>query len=365
MSNSRVIISGGGTGGHIFPAIAIADMIKKKEPDAEILFVGASGRMEMEKVPQAGYEIKALNIAGFQRGSVLKNLLLPFKIVWSLLTAYSILKKFSPHVAVGVGGYASGPLLRMASFTGVPTVIQEQNSFAGITNKILAKNASVICTAYPDMEKFFPKSKIVITGNPVRPSIAHSTATKADGCKYFALQPDKKIVLIIGGSLGAKTLNKSVEAALEKIKESDIQLLWQTGKAYFDDCQTIAAGTPNLHPFMFIDRMDLAYACADVIISRAGALSISELQIVGKPAILVPSTNVTDDHQTHNAMALVNRHAALMIKDDEAKLNLIGAAFDLLHNQKLQNELSTNIQQMAIANAAERIVEEIFKLKQA
>lgn len=364
MSNRRIIISGGGTGGHIFPAIAIADMIKKKEPDAEILFVGASGRMEMEKVPQAGYQIKGLSIAGFQRGSVFKNLLLPFKIVSSLLNAYLILRKFSPNVAVGVGGYASGPLLRMASLVGVPTVIQEQNSFAGITNKMLAKNASVICTAYPGMEKFFPKNKIVITGNPVRPAIASMTVTKADACKYFGLQPDKKTILIIGGSLGAKTLNQSVEAALEKIKESDIQVLWQTGKIYFDDCQKIAAGTPHLFPYKFIDRMDFAYTCADVIISRAGALSISELQIVGKPIILVPSINVTDDHQTHNAMELVSRHAALMIKDDEAKLNLIGAAFDLLQNKTLQSELSVNIRQMAITNAAERIVEEIFKLKQ-
>ena len=365
MSGLRVIISGGGTGGHVFPAIAIANAIKKKNLSAKILFVGANGRMEMEKVPQAGYEIKGLNIAGFQRGSILKNLTLPFKLIGSLLSAYKIVRNFKPDVAVGVGGYASGPLLRAASFAGVPTVIQEQNSFAGITNKLLAKNAKVICTAYEGMEKVFPKDKIVLTGNPVRSEIVNMRYSREEAIKYFGLDAEKKIILIIGGSLGAKTLNQSVEAALERIKGSDVQILWQTGKMYIDDCEKIAEGVSNLQARMFIDRMDYAYACADVIISRAGALSISELQLVVKPVILVPSPNVTEDHQTHNALALVNKKAAIMIKDDEAKLNLIGVAFDLLKNKSLQKELSTNIKQMGIPNAAERIVEEILKVCRA
>jgi UDP-N-acetylglucosamine--N-acetylmuramyl-(pentapeptide) pyrophosphoryl-undecaprenol N-acetylglucosamine transferase len=362
MKELRVIISGGGTGGHIFPAIAIANAVKKKNPSAKILFVGANGRMEMEKVPQVGYEIKGLNIAGFQRGSILKNFTLPFKLIDSLFSAYNIVRDFKPDVAIGVGGYASGPLLRAASFAGVPTVIQEQNSFAGVTNKILAMNAKVICTAYDGMEKIFPKQKIVLTGNPVRAEIANMNCHRSEAMKYFGLDESKKTILIIGGSLGAKTLNKSVEASLQRIKESDVQILWQTGKAYFDESRKIAKGVLNLHAHMFIDRMDFAYTCADVIVSRAGALSISELQIVGKPVILVPSPNVAEDHQTHNAMSLVNRKAALMIKDDEAKLNLIGAAFDLLKDEPLQKELSANIKQMAIPNAADRIVEEILKV---
>ncbi len=362
MKSLRVIISGGGTGGHIFPAIAIANTIRKKVPDAQILFVGALGRMEMEKVPQAGYEIKGLPIAGFQRGSIIRNLSLPFKLLNSLLSAYSIIKDFKPHVAIGVGGYASGPLLRMASFCGVPTVIQEQNSFAGITNKLLAKKASVICTAYEGMESVFPKEKIVLNGNPVRAEIVNMKSTKEEAIRHFGLDAQKKTILIIGGSLGARTLNKSVEAAIEKIKESDVQILWQTGKMYFDECSKLAAGIPHLHATMFIDRMDLAYTCADVIVSRAGALSISELQIVGKPVILVPSPNVAEDHQTHNALALVKKDAAIMIKDDEAKVNLIGAAFDLLKDESAQQKLSANIRKMAIPDAAEKIVGEILKV---
>ena len=361
MSELRVIISGGGTGGHIFPAIAIANAIKKKNPAAKILFVGANGRMEMEKVPQAGYEIEGLNIAGFQRGSILKNISLPFKVISSLLSAYFIVKKFKPNVAVGVGGYASGPLLMAANFAGVPTVIQEQNSFAGVTNKILAKNAKVICTVYEGMENIFPKEKIVVTGNPIREEIVKMNGSREDGIKYFGLDTNKKTILITGGSLGARKINQSVEATIERIKENDAQILWQTGKMYFEDCKKVAEGIANLHAKMFLDKMDLAYACADIIISRAGG-TISELQLVGKPVILVPSPNVSEDHQTHNALALVNRKAAIMIKDDEAKLNLIGAAFDLLSNGALQKELSANIKQMAIPNAAEKIVEEIMKV---
>jgi UDP-N-acetylglucosamine--N-acetylmuramyl-(pentapeptide) pyrophosphoryl-undecaprenol N-acetylglucosamine transferase len=370
MNEIRVIISGGGTGGHIFPAIAIANAIRKRNASSKILFVGANGRMEMEKVPQAGYDIKGLDIAGFQRGSVIKNITLPLKLISSLTTAIFILRKFKPDVAVGVGGYASGPLLRAASFMGIPTVIQEQNSFAGVTNKILAKSARAIFTAYDGMEKVFPKSKITLTGNPVREEIVKTFFTKETAndytaetaLEYFGLDKHKPTILIIGGSLGARTLNQSVEAAIERIKEADkdVQILWQTGKVYYDDCAKMARDIPNLHARMFIDRMDYAYACADVIVSRAGALSIAELQLVGKPVILVPSPNVAEDHQTHNALALVQKNAALMIKDDEAKLNLIGAAFDLLQNKKLQQELSSNIRQMAIPDADERIVDGIL-----
>lgn len=362
MSELRVIISGGGTGGHIFPAIAIANAIKNRNPAAKILFVGANGRMEMEKVPQAGYEIKGLNIAGFQRGSVIKNSMLPFKLIGSLLSALSIILSFKPHVAIGVGGYASGPLLRAASFSGVPTVIQEQNSFAGVTNKILSKNAMVVCVAYEGMEKSFPKDKIVLTGNPVRSEIVNMNCGRDEAIKYFGLDGSKKTILVIGGSLGARTLNQSVEAAIERITASECQILWQTGKVYFDECSKVAEGIANLHPRMFIERMDYAYSCADVIVSRAGALSISELQLVGKAVILVPSPNVSEDHQTHNALALVNKKAAILIKDDEAKLNLIGAAFDLLKDEALQYELGKNIKQMAIPDSAERIVEEILKV---
>lgn len=369
----KAIISGGGTGGHIFPAIAIANALKERNPATEILFVGANGRMEMEKVPQAGYEIKGLNIAGFQRGSIIKNLTLPFKLAGSMLKAISIVHSFKPDVAIGVGGYASGPLLRAASLLGVPTVIQEQNSFAGVTNKILARNAKVICTAYEGMEKVFPKEKIVLTGNPVRSEIVNAFTGKGVGRdymgetarEYFRLENNKPTILILGGSLGAKTINKSVEASLERIKQSDVQILWQTGKVYIEECERIAEGVTNLHARMFIDRMDYAYACADVIISRAGALSISELQIVGKPVILVPSPNVAEDHQTHNAMALVNKRAAIMIKDDEARLNLIGTAYDLLINTNMKAELSENIKKMAISDSAGRIVDEILKVVKA
>ncbi len=359
MQKLKVIISGGGTGGHIFPAIAIANEIRRQQPDAEILFVGANGRMEMEKVPQAGYTIKGLNIAGFQRGSILKNLLLPFKVLSSLFSAAKIIREFQPDVAVGVGGYASAPLLFVASLMGIPTVIQEQNSFAGITNKLLAKRAKKICVAYNGMEKVFPKEKIVLTGNPVRAAIVESKVSKQEAQQHFHLDETKKTVLIIGGSLGARTLNISVEAALERIAESNIQLLWQTGKVYFHDFKHIAEKHSNIKVLEFIDRMDAAYATADVIISRAGALSIAELQLVGKPVILVPSPNVTDDHQTHNAMALVNQQAAILIKDNEAKFNLIPAALDLLKDEKRCEQLAANIKKMAIINASERIVEQI------
>lgn len=362
MKNLKIIISGGGTGGHIFPAIAIANAIKKRHSDADILFVGANGRMEMAKVPQAGYPIKGLNIAGLQRGSIFKNFFLPFKVLNSVIAAKRIIDDFKPNVAVGVGGYASAPLLFAASLSGLPTVIQEQNSFAGITNKILSRWAKKICVAYDRMEKVFPAKKIIKTGNPVRENISHSKIDKKEALAKFGLRADKPVVLIIGGSLGARTINQSVEATFDKVAENNVQLLWQTGKIYFDDYQHFAQKNSEVKVLQFIDDMDAAYSAADIIISRAGALSIAELQIVGKPVILVPSPNVAEDHQTHNAMALVKQNAAILIKDNEAKFNLIPAAIDLLKNEVLKSQLSTNIHKMAITNAAERIVDEILNV---
>jgi UDP-N-acetylglucosamine--N-acetylmuramyl-(pentapeptide) pyrophosphoryl-undecaprenol N-acetylglucosamine transferase len=321
--SKRFIISGGGTGGHIFPAIAIANAVKKQLPDSDILFVGANGRMEMERVPAAGYKIKGLNIAGFQRGKLMSNLGLPFKVLSSLMEARSIVKDFNPNAAIGVGGYASGPLLMAASLSGVPCVIQEQNSFAGITNKILSKRAKKVCVAYDGMDAIFPKEKIVLTGNPVRAEILNKNVNSAEAYKYFGLSESKKTILIIGGSLGARTINESVSASLNASFDNNIQLLWQTGKSWSIENK----GWKNVIQTAFIDRMDYAYAVADVIISRAGALSIAELQNIGKPVILVPSPNVTEDHQTHNAMALVKNNAAIMIKDNEAKEKLMNTNF--------------------------------------
>jgi len=362
MSQLRVIISGGGTGGHIFPAIAIAKALQRKHPNTEILFVGAKGRMEMEKVPAAGFKIVGLNIAGFQRGSMLKNIFLPFKLAASLLQAISVVRTFKPDVAIGVGGYASGPLLRVASWLGVPTALQEQNSFAGVTNKILARNAQVVCTAYEGMEKVFTGAKVVLTGNPVRNEIANGSVQRSDALAFFGLDGSKKTILVIGGSLGANTLNRSVEAAMQRIQSEPVQVLWQTGKLYYENCKQSVMGFSNIHPHMFIDRMDMAYAAADVIVSRAGALSISELQLIGKPVILVPSPNVAEDHQTHNAMALVSKNAAIMIKDDEARLNLMSAAIDLLSDDLRCKTLAENIAKMAMRNADESIVNEVLKV---
>lgn len=356
MSGKRFIISGGGTGGHIFPAVAIANMLKKQVPDCEILFVGANDRMEMQRVPEAGYEIKGLSIAGFQRGQILSNLGLPLKVVKSLAAARKIVSDFKPSVAIGVGGYASGPLLMAASLSGVPCIIQEQNSFAGITNKILARRAKAICVAYEGMESVFPKEKIVLTGNPIRAEIIHDDINRKDAYSYFDLDENKKTILIIGGSLGARTINESVYAYADKIKGTGTQLLWQTGKVWAKE----NPDTENIHQTQFIVRMDYAYAAADIIISRAGALSIAELQNIGKPVILVPSPNVTEDHQTHNAMALVNKNAAVLVRDSEAKEKLMDVAMQLLNDETKKSELSNNIKKMAITDAAERIVREIL-----
>jgi UDP-N-acetylglucosamine--N-acetylmuramyl-(pentapeptide) pyrophosphoryl-undecaprenol N-acetylglucosamine transferase len=361
----KAIISGGGTGGHIYPAIAIAKALQKRLPETEILFVGANGRMEMEKIPQAGYKIEGLNIAGIQRGSILKNIALPGKLFQSLRRANSILNTFKPDVAIGVGGYASGPLLFAAGLKGIPTVIQEQNSYAGITNKLLARTARVICTAYKGMDKVFPAHKVIMTGNPIREEIVNMQADHAAAYKYFGLDENKKTLLIIGGSLGARTLNESVEAAKDLIKTSNIQVLWQTGKIYFEKCEQVAADIENLKPRQFIDRMDYAYTVADVIISRAGALSISELQIVGKPVILVPSPNVSEDHQTHNAKALVDSDAAIMIFDSNAKEKLVRESIALMNDEHRKEILSLNIKKMGIPDAADRIVDEILKAVKA
>lgn len=374
----KFIISGGGTGGHIFPAVAIANALKKNIPDCEILFVGAEGRMEMQKVPEAGYAIKGLPIAGLQRSLDVKNLLLPFKVLKSVTMAMKIISDFKPDVAIGVGGYASAPLLFAAKLKGIPYVIQEQNSYAGITNKILGKWANKICVAYDGMQNFFPKEKIVFTGNPVRAAISGSKVTKQEALQFFDLAENKKTVLVIGGSLGARTINQSMDAGIEKINAENIQLIWQTGKGYFEtakqslvreDTNQGTNSTPRLvssltsiKVFDFIKQMDMAYAAADIIISRAGALSVSELCIVGKPCVLVPSPNVAEDHQTKNAMALVIKNAAVLVKDMEAKEKLISTLLELIKDETQQNQLAQNIQQLAIANADERIVKQILKL---
>ncbi len=360
----RIIISGGGTGGHIFPAIAIANALKKMNPENEILFVGAEGRMEMEKVPAAGYKIEGLKISGIQRKLSVKNFLLPVKIVKSVLKAKSIIKDFSPDVAIGVGGYASGPLLYAAAALKIPTLIQEQNSYAGITNKILSKRARVICVAYEGMEKYFPSGKIIVTGNPVREDMINITGKKEEACRFFGLDKNKKTVLVIGGSLGARTINESIASSLKEFQENGHQLIWQTGSAYAEKAEQMVAALngKGIFTFNFIQRMDFAFAAADLVISRAGASSVSELSLVAKPAILVPSPNVAEDHQTKNAMALVNRKAALMVTDAEAKEKLLQTAWALLEDELKLKSLSENISRMAIKDSALRIANEIYKL---
>lgn len=364
MAELRVIISGGGTGGHIFPAIAIADAIKAEHPNAAILFVGANGKMEMEKVPAAGYEIKGLNIVGLQRKLTLKNLAFPFKLMASLRAAKGIVKEFKPDVAVGVGGYASGPLLKVAGKQGVATVLQEQNSYPGLTNKLLAKKAKKICVAYDNMERFFEKEKIVLTGNPVREQVVEIEGKRQEAQQFFNLDPNKKTLLVIGGSLGARTINESIKAAMPLFKEHHLQVIWQTGKYYSEEMEAAAKafGYDGIHPSAFITSMDLAYAAADCIVSRAGAISISELCLVKKPVILVPSPNVAEDHQTKNAMALVEKHAAILIKDATALEEVGPVVVELFKDEQQQKQLSENIAQLGKRNAAKSIREEIEKL---
>lgn len=364
MSIKKAIISGGGTGGHIFPAIAIADEIKRRNPEAEILFVGAEGKMEMEKVPEAGYTIKGLHIVGFQRRLTFSNFLLPFKIIQSVLKARKIVKQFKPDVAVGVGGYASGPTLKATTMIGVPSMVQEQNSFPGKTNKILSKSVAKICVAYDGLDRFFPKEKIVLTGNPTRATMVDIVGKENEAHQFYGFDSSKKTILIIGGSLGARTLNESVVANLETLKECNVQVLWQCGKLYFEKLTKDLGDTlpQSVKMVQFIKRMDLAYAMADVIISRAGAISVSELCLIKKPTILVPSPNVAEDHQTKNAMALVNKDAAVLVKDIEAKKKMIATALDLISNPEKSNSLAKNIGKLGKPNATQEIVDELEKL---
>lgn len=359
----KVIISGGGTGGHIFPAIAIANALRRVEPDIEILFVGANGKMEMEKVPAAGYSIIGLDIQGFNRSSLLKNIALPFKMVKSLLKARSIIKDFKADVAVGVGGYASGPLLMMANMMGVPTLIQEQNSYAGKTNKSLGQKAQKVCVAYEGMEQFFPAEKVLLTGNPIRRPSVNIEGKKGEALVSFGLEGGKKTILVTGGSLGAGTLNDCVKQAFEKFKDADVQVIWQCGSYYHESLSKEIQDLPhNVKMMPFLQRMDYAYAAADLIIARAGAGTISELCVVGKPVILVPSPNVAEDHQTKNALALVNKNAAVMVKDVEARANLIDEALALLNNESNMKELAANIQKLALLDADDVIAHEVLKL---
>ena len=364
MHNARIIISGGGTGGHIFPAIAIANALKQMNQEIEILFVGALGRMEMDKVPAAGYKIIGLPVSGFQRSLSLKNFLFPIRLLKSIIKANKIIKDFKPHVAVGVGGFASGPTLFAASNHNIPTLIQEQNSYAGITNKLLGKKAARICVAYDGMEKFFPKDRIILTGNPVRQDILNLNGKKARGLEFFKLEENKKTVLIVGGSLGARTINEAIENILPDLAEKNIQLVWQTGKYYFNKAKTATSPFEKngIHAFDFIQRMDLAYAVADIVISRAGASTVSELSLVHKPSILIPSPNVAEDHQTKNAMALVNRNAALIVTDIEAKEKLKGVLFSLINDEMQCEKLSLNIGKMAIQDSARIIANEVLNL---
>jgi UDP-N-acetylglucosamine--N-acetylmuramyl-(pentapeptide) pyrophosphoryl-undecaprenol N-acetylglucosamine transferase len=360
----RIIISGGGTGGHIFPAIAIANALKKLDPATEILFVGASGRMEMEKVPAAGYKIIGLDIQGIQRKSIWKNIMFPVKLFNSVRRSLQIINEFKPDAAVGVGGYASGPLLYAASLKGIPTLIQEQNSYAGITNKWLGAKAKKICVAFDGMEKFFPFDKIIKTGNPIRRESINIAGKQMEALEHFKLSSLKKTILITGGSLGARTLNNSILAGIEKIIAADVQVIWQTGKVYHK--AILEALGANQHPGIcvteFLNRMDLAYAAADVIISRAGAGTIAELCVVKKPVILVPSPNVAEDHQTKNAMALVKDEAAILVADKEAEGKLIDKALALLNDRELQSTLSINIGKLALPHADEVIAKEVIQI---
>ena len=365
--NLRFIISGGGTGGHIFPAVSIANAIKELCPQSEILFVGAEGRMEMHRVPAAGYPIKGLPVAGFDRKNLLRNIPVLFKLFKSQRLARKIVKDFRPHAAVGVGGYASGPTLKVAGSMGIPTLLQEQNSYAGVTNKLLAKQAKKICVAYEGMERFFDKDKIILTGNPVRQGLLNHTITREEAIATFKLDPNKRTVLILGGSLGARTINQCLMTNLDKVKESGIQFIWQTGKIYIEEARAAvkqAGELPMLHVTDFISDMATAYSAVDLVISRAGAGSISEFCLLQKPVILVPSPNVAEDHQTKNALALVNKNAALYVKDADAKELLLDKAIEAVNQPELLKNLSKNIAELAFTDSANVIAKEVIKLAQ-
>lgn len=360
MGSYRFILSGGGTGGHIYPAIAIANELKVRYPDAEFLFVGAKDRMEMEKVPQAGYKIEGLWISGLQRKLTFKNLMFPFKVISSLIKAAKIVRNFKPHAVVGTGGFASGPLLKVASGKGIACVLQEQNSFAGITNKLLANKVAKICVAYDGMEKFFPKDKIIKTGNPVRGDLVSMVENKEEALSFFGLQPGKTTLLVLGGSLGARRVNILIEKNLPFFKEQGIQVVWQSGKLYYEEYKKYDSG--DVKVMAFLNRMDLAYGAADIIISRAGAGSVSELCIVGKPVIFIPSPNVAEDHQTKNAQSLVDKNAAIMVKETELDEKFGTVFSDLVNNEPLSRKLGVNIKKLAMPNATKEIVDEIEKL---
>jgi UDP-N-acetylglucosamine--N-acetylmuramyl-(pentapeptide) pyrophosphoryl-undecaprenol N-acetylglucosamine transferase len=360
----KIIISGGGTGGHIFPAIAIARALQQMRPGTEILFVGAIGRMEMEKVPAAGFRIEGLEISGISRSNMLKNLSLPLKLLKSLSRAKAIISQFNPNVIVGVGGYASGPTLWAGIKKHIPTLIQEQNSYAGVTNKMLSKSVKKICVAYPGMEKFFPKEKLIVTGNPVRQDIDNLQSKKAEAKQFFKLN-EGFTLLVIGGSLGARTINESITNSLELLAKNNIQVVWQTGKAYYAQAKESEKKYSNIRVFDFITRMDLAYAAANVVVSRAGAISLSELCIAAMPCILVPSPNVAEDHQTKNAMQLANHNAAIVIKDTEAAGKVGEAVIKLASDKNMMDNLSKNISALAVKDSAARIAQEVIALSEA
>ncbi len=364
MQSLRIIVSGGGTGGHIFPAIAIANAIKSLRPDTEFLFVGAEGKMEMEKVPAAGYNIEGLWISGFQRKLSMSNLAFPFKVISSLMKAKKILKTFKPDAVIGTGGFASGPMLQVAAKNGVATLVQEQNSYPGITNKILSKKVDRICVAYAGMEKYFPKEKILLTGNPVRQDILSLDGKRERGIEYFGLSRDKKNILVIGGSLGARTINESIIKCLESFEKNNIQLIWQTGKGFYETAKraVLKYEGKGIKAFDFIQKMDYAYAVSDLVISRAGASSVSELCLVKKPCILIPSPNVAEDHQTKNAMALVTYNAAVILKDVDAKEKLCVQTLELINDSEKCFKLSENIGKFAFQDSAMVIANEVLSL---
>ncbi len=359
----KILISGGGTGGHIFPALSIANALKERL-NAEILFVGADNRMEMERVPAAGYEIKGLPVAGFNRKNLLKNISVLLKLRKSIAMARRIVKDFQPDIAIGVGGYCSGPTLKAAQKAGVPTLLQEQNSYAGVTNKLLAKKAKKICVAYPGLERFFPAEKIVLTGNPIRKDLLSSSISMAKARERFGLNPKMPTVLVVGGSLGARTLNESLEAGIKRLNDEGIQVIWQTGKNFGDRGSDAAKNLKGIVVTKFISDMAAAYAAADVVVSRAGAGSISELELLGKPSILVPSPNVAEDHQTKNARALSDKGAAILVTDAESREKLIDEIISLIRDNDRLQQMSVEIKKLALPDSDEKIVDEIVKILQ-
>ncbi len=357
----KVIISGGGTGGHIFPAVSIANVLKQTDPSIQILFVGAEGKMEMEKVPAEGYEIVGLPVAGFQRRLTFKNITFFFKLAASMLKARKVVKQFKPDVVVGVGGYASGPILRVATSKNIPTIIQEQNSYPGVTNRILSKKVSKICVAYPEMEKFFPASKIILTGNPIRQNLLKKVS-RNEAAKYFGLDPNKKVVFVTGGSLGAGTINKGIQAGYMQLVEQGVQVIWQTGKYYYEQIKNDVEENENVKIMAFVDKMEAAFSLADLVVSRAGASSISEIALLGKATVFVPSPNVSEDHQTKNAMALVKEDAAEIVADKNVAQELVGKILAFLKDEERLVQVACNVKKFAMPDAAKVIVEELFTL---